>query len=297
MKKVGLLLVFAASLSCFGQAARPTVYIEPQQGFETYLAAAISKKGVPVDVVIDQTRANYVLKAAPVEIKTESTGGKIARCLFAYCAGIEDKGNVSVQLIDTSSTRILWAYSVNKQKGGSKNSQSMAEAVAKHLKEFVDHSSGKEALAAGASETTTAQLEPPAADNSQAASRVEPGPAMQTASVIIKSTPTGADINVDGKYVGSTPSTVQIMAGDHEISIEKEGMTPWQRTMTVGAGGNSTIDATLAVPEAPKTEQAQAENKTVNLAQPDSLGDAAKRARQRKACLDLAKDNPSVTCN
>jgi hypothetical protein len=143
MKKLGLLLVFAASLSCFGQLARPTVYVEPQQGFETYLAAAISKKNVPVDVVTDQTRANYVLRAAPVEIKTESTGGKIARCLFAYCAGIEDKGNVSVQLIETSSTKVLWAYSVAKQKGGSKNSQSMAEAVAKHLKEFVEHRLGE----------------------------------------------------------------------------------------------------------------------------------------------------------
>jgi hypothetical protein len=98
MKKLGLLLVLAASLSCLGQQARPTVYIEPQQGFETYLAAAVGKKAVPIDVVTDPSRANYVLKAAPVEIKTESTGGKIARCLFAYCAGIEDKGNVSVQL-------------------------------------------------------------------------------------------------------------------------------------------------------------------------------------------------------
>jgi hypothetical protein len=115
MKNLGLALVFAASISCFGQAARLTVYIEPQQGFETYLAAAMSKKDVPVDVVTDQTRANYVLKAAPVEIQTESTGGKIARCLFAYCAGIEDKGNVSVQLIETSSTKVLWAYSVAKQ--------------------------------------------------------------------------------------------------------------------------------------------------------------------------------------
>jgi hypothetical protein len=50
MKIIGLLLAFAASLSCFGQVPRPTVYIEPQQGFETYLAAAISKKNVPVDV-------------------------------------------------------------------------------------------------------------------------------------------------------------------------------------------------------------------------------------------------------
>ena len=139
MKKA--LLLFAV-LACSAQAAetaRPTVYIETQNGFETYIAAAISKKQVPVDVVTDQTKATYVLKSAPIEIKTESTGGKIARCLFAYCAGIEDKGNVSVQLIETSSSKMLWAYSVNKQKGGSKNTQSMAEAIAKHLKEFVEH--------------------------------------------------------------------------------------------------------------------------------------------------------------
>ena len=138
MKKVALLLVlFVASMS-FAQLGRPTVYIEPQQGFETYLAAAMTKKNVPVDVVTDRTKATYVLKSAPVEVKSESTGGKIARCLFAYCAGIEDKGNVSVQLIETTSTKMLWAYSVNKQRGGSKNQQSMAEAVAKHFKEFLE---------------------------------------------------------------------------------------------------------------------------------------------------------------
>src|SRR2546429_10003770 len=140
MKKLAILLLFVivASMS-FAQLSRPTVYIEPQQGFETYLAAAMSKKNVPVDVVTDQTKATYVLKSAPVEIKQESTGGKIARCLFAYCAGIEDKGNVSVQVIETSSTKMMLAYSVNKQRGGSKNQQSMAEAVAKHLKEFLSH--------------------------------------------------------------------------------------------------------------------------------------------------------------
>jgi hypothetical protein len=138
MKKIAMpLVLFAASLS-FAQVSRPAVYIEPQQGFETYLAAAMSKKNVPADVVTDQAKATYVLKSAPVEVKTESTGGKIARCMFASCVGIEDKGNVSVQLIETSSTKMLWAYSVNKQRGGSKNEQSMAEAVAKHFKEFLE---------------------------------------------------------------------------------------------------------------------------------------------------------------
>lgn len=191
----------------------------------------------------DQTRATYVLRAAPVEVKAESTGGKIARSLFAYCAGIEDKGNVSVQLIDANSTKTLWAYSVNKQRGGSKNSQSMAEAVAKHLKDFVESKPGHDLLTASASTPASAQPEPsPDANNLQAE------PAIQPATVIVKSTPPGADINVDGKFMGSTPSTIQLPAGDHVISIEKEGLRPWQRGMTVSAGGNITIDATLEKP-------------------------------------------------
>jgi len=138
MKKLAVLFVLFTSSLSFAQLSRPTVYLEPQQGFETYLAAAFAKKGVPVDVVTDDTKATYVLKSAPIETKQESTGSKITRCLFAYCAGIEDRANVSVQLIETTSTKMLWAYSVNKQRGGSKNQQSMAEAVAKHFKEFLE---------------------------------------------------------------------------------------------------------------------------------------------------------------
>jgi hypothetical protein len=252
MKKLGLLLVLSASLTCFGQQQRTTIYIEPQQGFETYIAAAISKKNVPVDVVTDQTKADFSLKAAPVQIKSESTGGKVARCLFASCIGIEDKGNVSVQFIDTSSSKMLWAYSVNKQKGGSKNEQSMAEAIAKHLKDFVESKSGQEILAARASEPAATAPQPELSnvafhqESNPSAQATEP--ALPSANVIVKSTPPGCDINVDGKYMGSTPSTIQLTPGEHLVSIEKENLTPWQRTMTVTAGGNSTIDATLAKP-------------------------------------------------
>ena len=63
--------------------------------------------------------------------------------------------------------------------------------------------------------------------------------------VVVKSTPDGADVTVDGKYMGSTPSTVRLMPGDHVIVIEKSGFKTWQRTMSVNPGGIVTIDATL----------------------------------------------------
>lgn len=64
MKKLAILFVLIVSSLSLAQS-RPTVYLEPQQGFETYIAAAIAKKGVPVDVVTDKARAVYILRSAP----------------------------------------------------------------------------------------------------------------------------------------------------------------------------------------------------------------------------------------
>jgi hypothetical protein len=44
--------------------------------------------------------------------------------------------------------------------------------------------------------------------------------------------------------MGSTPSTIQLVP-EIKVSIEKENLRPWQRTMTVSTGGSLTIDATL----------------------------------------------------
>jgi hypothetical protein len=97
-------------------------------------------------------------------------------------------------------------------------------------------------------QNSTVQPEPPAADNSQAEEAVVAHATTQPAIVIVKSTPPGADINVDGKFMGNTPSTIQLTPGDHVVEVEKEGLKPWQRGVTVSAGGNITIDATLDKP-------------------------------------------------
>lgn len=69
--------------------------------------------------------------------------------------------------------------------------------------------------------------------------------AMKASSVVIKSSPDGADITVDGKFVGSTPSTVQLAPGEHSITIQKAGFQIWQRAITLSSGGSVTLDATL----------------------------------------------------
>ena len=64
-------------------------------------------------------------------------------------------------------------------------------------------------------------------------------------SVTIKSTPDGAEITIDGKFVGTTPSTLQLAPGEHTIVIEKSGFKAWQRTMNVSSGGSVTVEASL----------------------------------------------------
>jgi plastocyanin len=79
------------------------------------------------------------------------------------------------------------------------------------------------------------------------ASATQNGKGMDTglSAVDIKSTPEGAEVTVDDKFMGSTPSSLRLAVGDHKIKLGKSGFTIWERTMTVTAGATLTVDATL----------------------------------------------------
>jgi len=62
---------------------------------------------------------------------------------------------------------------------------------------------------------------------------------------LVKSSPDECDISVDGKFVGSTTSTLRLSPGEHTVLIEKSGFKPWQRTISVTNNGSVTVDATL----------------------------------------------------
>lgn len=126
-------LLFGVGSSCSAQAK---VYIQPDNGFETYVSAAFTKKHVPVTVVSQEDAATFILEPTPVDVKTESTGSKVARCLFLYCAGIQGEQTVSIQLINPRTKATVWAYTVRKYDAHA--FQSSAEAIAKHLKQFLD---------------------------------------------------------------------------------------------------------------------------------------------------------------
>jgi hypothetical protein len=96
----------------------------------------------------------------------------------------------------------------------------------------------------------------------------------------LSSTPAGADISVDGNFVGNTPSSLSVAVGDHTISIKMAGYQSWDRTIHT-SGGKVNLAATLV-----KTEANEAPSNTA--AQPSSIADAARAAKAKHAAAQSA---------
>ena len=87
---------------------------------------------------------------------------------------------------------------------------------------------------------------------------VQAVPAATAMSVAVSSTPAGADIYMDGNFVGDTPSTLNVTAGSHSIVVKKSGFQDWTRRMSF-SGGSITLSAELVpgtgVPETVSTSK------------------------------------------
>lgn len=60
----------------------------------------------------------------------------------------------------------------------------------------------------------------------------------------IASNPSSADIEVDGNFVGNTPSAVDLEAGDHTLRVSKSGYKAWERKLKAN-GGNVNLNVEL----------------------------------------------------
>ena len=63
--------------------------------------------------------------------------------------------------------------------------------------------------------------------------------------VHVESIPPGADIEVDGSFVGSTPSDLQLTEGEHTVSVKKTGFKDWGRKLKVSGGSSLLLSAEL----------------------------------------------------
>ncbi len=61
----------------------------------------------------------------------------------------------------------------------------------------------------------------------------------------IASVPHGADIEVDGSFVGNTPFEIQLREGEHDVVIKKLGFKNWERKLKLNGGSNVRLSAEL----------------------------------------------------
>ena len=59
------------------------------------------------------------------------------------------------------------------------------------------------------------------------------------------SSPAAAEITVDGKFVGSSPSVLNLSIGAHEVQFSLSGFAPWKRQLAVSRGSDLTVKAVL----------------------------------------------------
>ena len=71
-----------------------------------------------------------------------------------------------------------------------------------------------------------------------------PAPAGGMATIAITSPVAGADIEVDGAFVGNTPTTLQLAGGSHQVMV-KSGARQWRRALQVSGGSTITLNAIL----------------------------------------------------
>jgi hypothetical protein len=90
-----------------------------------------------------------------------------------------------------------------------------------------------------------AKFQPPAPQQDLNAGSHDQSASSTSAKLQIDSTPPGADIVVDGNFVGNTPSEVQVAEGDHTIDVKKSGFKEWERKLKSSAGSSVRINAEL----------------------------------------------------
>jgi PEGA domain len=85
--------------------------------------------------------------------------------------------------------------------------------------------------------------------------RLAPGN-LSTITVRFASTPTNAEVDVDGVYWGTTPTAdlKRLPAGAHTIVVKKIGYQPWERKIDLAAGDDRTINAELEAVPVDKTK-------------------------------------------
>jgi secreted trypsin-like serine protease len=106
------------------------VYIEPMDGFENYLAAALQKKKVQLTLVANREAADFVITGT-------AQHEKAGWAKVAFQGSIHSDDQASISVVNRETSGVVFAYAVNK-KNTLHGEQTTAEACAKHIQAHIE---------------------------------------------------------------------------------------------------------------------------------------------------------------
>jgi hypothetical protein len=79
----------------------------------------------------------------------------------------------------------------------------------------------------------------------ESGTKVSAPPPPPTTSVAFYSDPVNAEVYVDGEFRGTAPLSLHLAAGAHKVELRLDGYQIWDRELTVVAGNDTRVAATL----------------------------------------------------
>lgn len=219
-KLVAGVLFLLASAAAFAKPKEKTYNNSPQQVFRAALKTARERQVV---TYVDEKDLMF----------TFSTGESMMSMGFIANASVESKDDgKSVLLLNVQ----------NKNNGKDANySFNAGDRMAKKFFAQVDQELADESTQKVAVHPEAPPIAVPASAKFVNSAPVAPLDGL----VNVTSMPGGADVSVDGAFVGSTPAALRLTPGVHEVQVSSKGYQDWSRKLTVLAGSSVALDATL----------------------------------------------------
>jgi PEGA domain-containing protein len=120
----------------------------------------------------------------------------------------------------------------------------VAVSVAEKDREFVPVSVRAE-VTSGEGEEKTANEK--AAENKPAEGKpTDSAPAEPAKGTVnVSSSPTGADVLVDGDFVGNSPAVLKLPQGNHNVTVKMSGYKDWSKKISIQSGSEVQLTANL----------------------------------------------------
>lgn len=226
------------------------------QNSNTSTVSRTTNTSVPITQSSSETKKHYVTDGwlAVWNIPTSDSKGRFVAIAPLHCHSRADLISTSTSLLKDAMEQI------------SRREKERLAAVGKGWAVVTMRPIDNPRLAPSENPSITSQGSPntvqPTVPPVVQTTALKPPPAQSsvvTSAVWVTSTVPGAQIFVDEDFVGNTPSTINVTAGKHVITVKKSGFQDWVRIVDFSAGSIA-LDAELSG-EANETSTADAPTK------------------------------------